>query len=730
MARQAPIAISGSDTTIRGTMVHAINAVPLFPCAVFAILGAYLGLTFSNIANIVWLCLLTIGAILTATGAWSRTLHRRESLAANILVIGGVTLTSLGLAGYRASQSPQLFAEPDQYVQMNGIITKIQRVDSAKITAVFQIDTLWLSPNVNAEHSAPLPYPTSSEKHSTLGHKGIVTFRLGAQNDKRAKRSNSTRASYVSQLRPGTRISLFAHTAEPFCDPFSDFDYQAYLQSQGLSFLAYADSFAVKGREVSLSSIIGNVNQWFALQLKEAGLRAENIAFLQALVLADRSEMSSELRRQFAVCGTAHVLAVSGMHVGLLACIMMWLLTPMVGKRWAAGVALIVVWVYVVLVGMAPPVVRAAVMFSFVQLAHFTGYRISGFHGLTVAICLIVFADPLSVLSVGFWLSFAAVAGLMSASALGFTMQKGGKEGKKWWAKLGFYFLSLLWASFVAQAATAPIILYSFHSFPTYFWLNNLVVGSLITAVFAGALLCSLLGGLPFGGSMVGWAENSLLDLLTNYCSWASGLPMASVDCGGFGMGAMVGSALVVVALCYAMRGMRLSQPMVCYALAGLLIVAADGLSNLWRNGLIVYVARGETSVTIYEQGHMIHFQPTLCTDATTRAMEHITREARCTACEIMPLERYITFRAGERTVCVVSDTSAMAIEAGRGADIVIVNADIMPEEFSFVDKGAKTADAPTPLYVITPRCSVAGAWRVRQKNCRVLEWNDVWEME
>ena len=494
-----------------------------------------------------------------------------------------------------------------------------------------------------------------------------------------------------------------------------------------------ADSFAVVGHEVSLSSVVGQVNQWFVEMLKGAGLSRENIAFLQALVLADRSEMNSELRQQFSVCGTAHMLAVSGMHVALLAQLISILLVPIVGKRWTAAVAMAVVWTYALLVGMAPPVVRASIMFSFVQLSYFSGHKISGYHGLTFAACLIVFADPLAVHNAGFWLSFSAVAGLMAASAMDERLRGKWPENKSKGAKVRYYFLSSLWVSLVAQVVTSPIILYAFHSFPTYFWLNNLVMAPLITCVFGGALVCVLLGSVPLLGSVlgmgIGWIENVMLDWLTYYSSWASGLPLASFDCGGFGLWTVAGCGVAVGAMCFAMRQMRVTRAMLIVALVGLGIVGIDGLLALGNSGLAVYVARGETSVALFERGHIVHFQEACGKDATLRAEGYVTRRERCSASETLGLGRYLALLVGETRVCVVSDTLAATIEATRGAEVVVVNEDLMPSDFG-VTGAIEEGVSPTPLYVVTPKCSVAGVWRVRCPKCVVLGMNDFWEME
>lgn len=723
MARQAPIAISGSDTTIRGTMVHAINAVPLFPCAICAIVGAHLGLIYPQIQSLVWVGIMALGVLLTLFGALWRPARVRSSLA-DVGILLGVGLAAAGFAGHRASSQLQIFAEPNEQVCLSGVVDKIVRSDSSRISVYLQPDTLWLPQTAYADPTLPLPHPTLSETQMALQHKGMVTFR-----------PKNVRGSEVNaqNLRPGTRVHLVAHTVEPFCDPFSDFDYQAYLQSQGLAFMANADSFAVVGHEVSLSSVVGQVNQWFVEMLKGAGLSRENIAFLQALVLADRSEMNSELRQQFSVCGTAHMLAVSGMHVALLAQLISILLVPIVGKRWTAAVAMAVVWTYALLVGMAPPVVRASIMFSFVQLSYFSGHKISGYHGLTFAACLIVFADPLAVHNAGFWLSFSAVAGLMAASAMDERLRGKWPENKSKGAKVRYYFLSSLWVSLVAQVVTSPIILYAFHSFPTYFWLNNLVMAPLITCVFGGALVCVLLGSVPLLGSVlgmgIGWIENVMLDWLTYYSSWASGLPLASFDCGGFGLWTVAGCGVAVGAMCFAMRQMRVTRAMLIVALVGLGIVGIDGLLALGNSGLAVYVARGETSVALFERGHIVHFQEACGKDATLRAEGYVTRRERCSASETLGLGRYLALLVGETRVCVVSDTLAATIEATRGAEVVVVNEDLMPSDFG-VTGAIEEGVSPTPLYVVTPKCSVAGVWRVRCPKCVVLGMNDFWEME
>ena len=140
-------------------------------------------------------------------------------------------------------------------------------------------------------------------------------------------------------------------------------------------------------------------------------------AVIAALTVGDKSGLSSDLKSSYSAAGTSHVLALSGLHVGLLSAILLLVLSPLRwvrGGRWLlVGVSVCVLWLFAFITGLSPSVVRAVSMFTFYEVAFILSEsRFSGFYPLVLtAFCMLVYC-PFYLFDVSFQLSFVAVFSL------------------------------------------------------------------------------------------------------------------------------------------------------------------------------------------------------------------------------------------------------------------------------------------------------------------------------
>lgn len=215
-----------------------------------------------------------------------------------------------------------------------------------------------------------------------------------------------------------------------------------------------------------------------AAALEEALQRylAEDVYVQQvarALLLGEKRTMDRELSAAYAAAGAMHVLAVSGLHVGLVYGFFFFLLPPeRVPKRWrflyvVAVVALI--WLYAGLTGGSASVQRAALMFSLMALSKVGRRPQKGVHAVFLSALLLLAWQPSLLFSLGFQLSYAAVLGILYVQPL---------LTRLWPAPPAL--LRPVWeltcVSVAAQIGTYPLTAAYFHVFPTYFLLTNLIV--------------------------------------------------------------------------------------------------------------------------------------------------------------------------------------------------------------------------------------------------------------
>ena len=305
-----------------------------------------------------------------------------------------------------------------------------------------------------------------------------------------------------------------------------EFDYQKFLSYKNVyhqQFLSKKECkvIAYKPESEWMKKAI-MVRTWAAcvLQRYVQGNREQHV--VKALVLGNTDGMDSELLQAYSLSGTLHVLAVSGLHVGIIYGILLALLKPFANShagRWAlAGISIAVLWAYAFVTGLSPSVLRAVTMFSFMALAKPMGQRTNIYNTLALsAFCLLLY-DPFLIMSVGFQLSYIAVAGIVFLYPRLYFMWKPSSWGtNKIW--------QLTAVSIAAQVATFPVGLLYFHQFPVYFLFFNLVAIPLSSIILVGGLLLLAVAFLSPVASALGIAVSVLAQMLNKTVALTEVLP-------------------------------------------------------------------------------------------------------------------------------------------------------------------------------------------------------------
>ena len=214
-------------------------------------------------------------------------------------------------------------------------------------------------------------------------------------------------------------------------------------------------------------------------QYRKMGIDGKELGILSALTLGYREELGKDVQHTFSASGAMHVLAVSGLHTGIVWGIVVWILSlggwrkPLWEEKWKRWIlnlsAIALIWAYAFITGLSPSVMRSALMLSFWSLSGLFEQFTSRWNPLFAAAVIILIINPLSLWSVSFQLSFAAVAGIM---LVGSRMQ----ERIVLRGRSLQYIGSLLIVSVAAQVGTMPLTLHYFGLTSNYFALTNLLV--------------------------------------------------------------------------------------------------------------------------------------------------------------------------------------------------------------------------------------------------------------
>ena len=301
----------------------------------------------------------------------------------------------------------------------------------------------------------------------------------------------------VKDLLPGDKIELFSKPSE-IIGPKNpnEFDYRAYLELLNIHSRFYIKQkdwlLAEPGSGLKRTSV--KIQFHFNEVIQNFGFPEKESAVLQALLIGNRFALSDELTASYASAGAMHVLAVSGLHVGILLFVLLNISKPLLLLRYGKlvqGIIVVVgIWSYAFITGLSPSVMRATTMFTFIYLGRFGKRDVSIYNALLASAFFLLLLQPNLIFQVGFQLSYAAVLGILYLQPKFYSLIPKPKN----------IILDKVWAitcvSFAAQLATFPFSIYYFHQFPLLFLFSNLIVIVVTYAIMVFGLFFLFIGSI------------------------------------------------------------------------------------------------------------------------------------------------------------------------------------------------------------------------------------------
>ncbi len=386
------------------------------------------------------------------------------------------------------------------------------------------------------------------------------------------------------------------------------FDYSRYLYFKNIHF----QSFVYEQNWTLVAKYQGNpfwqaINKRRShyLQVLQKFIQSDReIAIASALVLGYKAHLTPELKNAYSETGAIHVLAVSGLHVGIISAILLMFLhlLPFKGVTWnwlKFALLFIGIWSFALLTGLPPSVKRAAIMFTCLNIGLIIQRDINRYNTMAIAAFIILLLNPYALFDVGFQFSFLAIIGILffANRLLQIWSPKSRWLYEAW---------NLLVISFSAQLAVFPLILYYFHQIPTYFWLSSLFV-----VPFAGLLMKLSICLLLFSSiheilaSGLGWLISWLIYIQNSLIEGIQHLPLHVLN--GFWV-----SELEVVLFYAAIFGLAMllltdNGRWIMMALSCLLVVSCVQLGTKFKQAdqqkIIVYDIPKKSAIDFIEGG-------------------------------------------------------------------------------------------------------------------------------
>ena len=310
-------------------------------------------------------------------------------------------------------------------------------------------------------------------------------------------------------------------TVSPSLNP-NQFNYKRYLARQGIHHQLLIKSTQFLKLSSTTNFLVG-ISEKFRNNIQQSLLKhnfkRDELAVVSALLLGQRQDISRELLADYAGAGAIHILAVSGLHVGIILLILSFLFKPLEqfknGNYVKAFCIVLLLWMFAFIAGLSASVVRAVTMFTFIAIGQSLQRKKVVTFSLISSMLFLLIINPMFLFNVGFQLSYLAVFGIIWVQPkLVAIYSPRFLISKKVW--------QLITVSMAAQVGILPLSIYYFHQFPGLFVLSNLVIIPFLGAILLGGILIisiSLLKVLP---AFLATAYGAIISLMNSFVSWVA----------------------------------------------------------------------------------------------------------------------------------------------------------------------------------------------------------------
>ncbi len=314
--------------------------------------------------------------------------------------------------------------------------------------------------------------------------------------------------NYVSGTFLDLTAEIHQHSAPLNPDQF---DYGKYLSRKNIHAQIYCHPDQIRQVPVPKTDMLhyaDRLRSTITSNLQRSGFSSRELPVLSALVLGQRQDLSADIIRDYQYAGAVHILAVSGLHVGLVLLLLNSLLKALPPNRRTSLAKLLVVifvlWAFAIIASLSPSVVRAVTMFTFVAIGMHMNRSTNIYHTLLVSMLVILLFQPAFIYDVGFQLSYTALFSILWLQPLLMDLW----EPKH---RIIRYFWSILTVSIAAQIGAFPISIFYFHQFPALFFITNLIIIPFLGVIMAYGILIMIIAAIGYVPSMLIWGlENCI----------------------------------------------------------------------------------------------------------------------------------------------------------------------------------------------------------------------------
>ncbi len=417
-----------------------------------------------------------------------------------------------------------------------------------------------------------------------------------------AKDNSVKKLKYGDKIIFKGRISEIKNPGNPH-----EFNYKKYLHRKGINGQIYLIpnhwKFVEHHRANPIFDFAFTARNKLENIYKKYGFSGNELSVLQALTLGDRSDINDEIKQSYVASGAMHILAVSGLHVGIIYWLFNFLLSFLnklkiknisIGKQIKALMLILIIWSFAILSGLSPSIRRAAVMFTFIIIGKALNRHINIYNSISASAFILLIINPYQITEVGFQLSYAAVSGIIF-----FQPKIAALINIK--NKILYYLWSLTAVSIAAQISTFPITLYYFHIFPTLFFVSNIIVIPSAIAILIGAFFLLITSSLPYIPNIIAFVLKDILRILNISVSYIEKITFSTIKNISFHIEDLILAFLFIMSgtVFILLKKVRALQTAIFLLIIWISFGTFHKITTNSHNRLTVYNIKNQTAVDI-----------------------------------------------------------------------------------------------------------------------------------
>ncbi len=384
---------------------------------------------------------------------------------------------------------------------------------------------------------------------------------------------------------------------------FQDIYHQVFLKKDEYTVTTTTNINPFKQWLIDIRFLVINTLRKYINTDREAGVA-------EALLIGYRDDLDKDLVQAYSNTGVVHIIAISGLHLGMIYGVLRWGFSFFKRKkltRWVKpAVILSVLWIFTFIAGGVPSILRSAVMFTFIVLAETISRKSSIYNTLAASAFVMLCYNPFFLWDVGFQLSYTAVLSIVVFF----------KPVHNWFF-IRNKSLNWLWeltaVTIAAQVLTTPIIFYHFHQFPLLFLITNFVVVPLSSIILFAELALLAVSPLPVIANVISNVTTGLLRFMNDFIERLNQLPFAVYNGIQNTIFQTILLYIIIIFSCWWL--LQKSKPALFTALlAGLLFITVESFQNIQRekqSKLIVYNVPKLQGIDFFEGKKYLFFGDT-----------------------------------------------------------------------------------------------------------------------